>query len=565
MRHLKRKLFVAAGSALMTLTSAMAVVTPKIEPQTVNNAKATQAVASGHSFIVEPREQFLQHVRERAAAAKAEGRTLTVRDLTSGTGKVVMLDESPVKNQLDRGTCWAFAGASALEAAYKHKYHINIQVSPQYVFHVGKVFELFPSYTTAGNHENNSALWGFQGASDVIQKMVRTATCEERFAPYLDGTSMTQDQIKTGTQAITAPNTDVFQNIMDKFDFYEHQIPSAARANCIYQAVSSKALNANPSVAEIQGVLNGGHEVVVDIVLDCNTNASTWEYDSTVKNGGGHVVVLCGYDDNRKVFIAKNSWGTAVGNKGYFDLTYNFIQKCCSWGNYITDVTDPKAGPQKQAFWLGEWNMDHDGWRGNLIIRRFTDFHSSNASAPTKIGNYTYDGKTYDVNGYFDQNGQHCAMWIATNPGKIKPGTESGQRYDMYCYSWDINYAAGRTNSDNQPYGVIMSRPALPPFVKKAFAVNDWIGTYAMNHDGWHGTLHITSANPLKGSYTDTNGKTWPISGNVGGKPYELSMTIAFPGAPQKFDLLHHTWERGIFSGTTVWDKQTFGVLGYLK
>jgi C1A family cysteine protease len=40
---------------------------------------------------------------------------------------------------------------------------------------------------------------------------------------------------------------------------------------------------------------------------------------------GGHAVVLCGYDDNKKIFILRNSWGTYWGDKGYFYLDYDYI------------------------------------------------------------------------------------------------------------------------------------------------------------------------------------------------------------------------------------------------
>lgn len=55
---------------------------------------------------------------------------------------------------------------------------------------------------------------------------------------------------------------------------------------------------------------------------------------------GGHAVVACGFDDNQKVFIIRNSWGENWGDKGYFYLSYDFIKnrEYCSDFQTITRV-----------------------------------------------------------------------------------------------------------------------------------------------------------------------------------------------------------------------------------
>jgi C1A family cysteine protease len=40
---------------------------------------------------------------------------------------------------------------------------------------------------------------------------------------------------------------------------------------------------------------------------------------------GGHAVKCVGYDDIRKVYIIKNSWGSSWGNKGYFYMPYDYM------------------------------------------------------------------------------------------------------------------------------------------------------------------------------------------------------------------------------------------------
>ena len=43
------------------------------------------------------------------------------------------------------------------------------------------------------------------------------------------------------------------------------------------------------------------------------------------QNMGGHCVCAVGYDDDKKVFIVRNSWGTKWGQTGHFEMPYEYI------------------------------------------------------------------------------------------------------------------------------------------------------------------------------------------------------------------------------------------------
>jgi len=43
------------------------------------------------------------------------------------------------------------------------------------------------------------------------------------------------------------------------------------------------------------------------------------------KTRGGHAVMAIGYDDDAKMLIVRNSWGTGWGDKGYFYMPYDFV------------------------------------------------------------------------------------------------------------------------------------------------------------------------------------------------------------------------------------------------
>jgi len=58
---------------------------------------------------------------------------------------------------------------------------------------------------------------------------------------------------------------------------------------------------------------------------------------------GGHAVLLVGYDKSKKVFIARNSWGTGWGDKGYFYMPFDVVTTPGMSSDYwiIKEVNNP--------------------------------------------------------------------------------------------------------------------------------------------------------------------------------------------------------------------------------
>lgn len=516
---------------------------------------APTIVHEGQTFLVADRSDFLAYIDAARHLPQMRSAPRPASPATAPATFSLAQFQTSIKNQLGRGTCWAFAGAAAVEAAYLRKHKVTLDLSEQYIASMAKVQELaYDKMSSARFHENNSTLWDGQGASDIIVKMSQSAVPLEAAAPYLDQPRLTAIQATIpGGASLASPGLDPLQSVMDAFELRDDLIPPASRAACRY-AATGWADPGHYDSATLEGVIAGGHEVAVDIVLDWAQDANgIYQYNSAVTNGAGHCLLLIGYDRDKQYFLAKNSWG---GND-YFKLGYSFIDHCCQWAHYVTDVAAPDAAPQKRAFWPGVWNMDHDGWRGTLYLRRSIDYRATNIDAPIRLGTYVRDGVQHDVNGSFGENGQSCTFYVADSGDRVAPGTLAGQRFDVYCFSWDIDNAAGRTTSGGAAYGVVLSRKPLPPEHLAKFAVANWLGSYAVNHDGWRGTLRINSVTPFAATYTDDKGHTTVVHGTV--EAHELKMTIG----SQPFDLLYHTWESGVFSGTTVWSGTTFGVIGF--
>ena len=362
---------------------------------------------------------------------------LALRDALDGVYSLAQW-QSPFKQQGDRGTCWAFAGAAALEAAYRRKYNILIDVSEEYVFHMGKGFAL--NVDAAGNAvvpiENNTSLTGFQGSADIAQKMTVNAICGEDTAPYISASDPSQSQENLlailPQLGFANPAALVSQSDFDALEYCEQHIPLLARVNCRYRATGATSIGSSPSSTAIENVLLSDHEVIMDV---------------THVTAGGHCLLFIGFDRNRQVFIAKNQWGEGA----FIEIAYaNDPNWTINAGYYITDVVDPTY-VQSAACWLGNWRVDTGGSEFRMILRRAED--AARPGQATRLGTaYLGDGP-HDVNGSFSNNGAHLTFYIAPTTAPTAPGTQSGWQFNVDLNFSDIYNASGWGN-----FPTLMSR-----------------------------------------------------------------------------------------------------------
>ena len=286
------------------------------------------------------------------------------------------------------------SGAAALEAAYRRKYGLLIDVSEEYIFHIGKAFALNRDSAGAAARpvENNSSLTGFQGSGDIAEKISENASPPEDGAPYLQNQQTLLDILPVlgfaGVEAVAS------QEDYDAVEFCEQHIPLLARVNARYRAAGWSSLGNNPSLTALENTILSDREVICDVF-------------HKTPNIGGHVLLLIGFDRNRQVFFAKNHWGEGK----FIEIAYNNDP---NWqinsGWYITDVVDPTF-VQSEACWLGNWHANVGNSSFRLILRRSEDF--ANPGTPTKLGTaYLSDGP-HDVNGLFLNGGAHLRMFIA--------------------------------------------------------------------------------------------------------------------------------------------------------
>lgn len=99
--------------------------------------------------------------------------------------------------------------------------------------------------------------------------------------------------------------------------------------------------------------------------------------------------------------------------------------------------------------------------------------------------------------------------------------------------------------------------------------ITEWIGDYAMVHDGHQGTLRIADSKRDCGSspwchlvvsYIGADGVRRPARILRIDQAFQhMTLEIAFPGNRQRFDAYLFSWDKSRMAGTTVWGGRTFG------
>ncbi len=108
-----------------------------------------------------------------------------------------------------------------------------------------------------------------------------------------------------------------------------------------------------------------------------------------------------------------------------------------------------------------------------------------------------------------------------------------------------------------------------PSHIRADAQVAEWIGQYAMIHDGHRGTLRIVDSKAdcattpwchLVVTYTGADGKRLGARiRQIDQRFQHMALDIAFPGNQQRFDAYLMSWDKTKIAGTTVWGGRTFG------
>jgi C1A family cysteine protease len=142
-----------------------------------------------------------------------------------------------------------------------------------------------------------------------------------------DSGAQVRDGIKSVATLGAPPETDWPYNIQE----FAQKPPPDAYSDAKQDIVSSYARVAQ-NLSQMQGCLAEGYPFVFGFTV-----YESFESDTVAQTGivpmlasgeatvGGHCVVAVGYDDTKRVFIIRNSWGAGWGMKGYCTMPYEYL------------------------------------------------------------------------------------------------------------------------------------------------------------------------------------------------------------------------------------------------
>lgn len=194
-----------------------------------------------------------------------------------------------IESQGTLGSC----SSNALTNAYELL--VN-QLYPQYLKHLSRLFIYYNTRAEYGNITEDSGMY----LRDGLKSLSKFGVCSEDLWPY----------------------------DIEKFD----DRPTEA---CYEDAKKRKILKYQKliSIYYITQVLNNNKPVVFgmeiyDSFMDLDERISTVFFPSKKeKSLGGHTMCMIGYNSQKRLFLAKNSFGTSWGDKGYCWIPFDYIRQ----------------------------------------------------------------------------------------------------------------------------------------------------------------------------------------------------------------------------------------------
>lgn len=153
------------------------------------------------------------------------------------------------------------------------------------------------------------------------------------FGRLLDNSDITKDTgitLRSGLKSIEKYGTPTELEVPYRIQHFAKEPTKQAKINALKYIKNFRYLKIDQTELEIKKCLVSGYPIVLGIQV----YKSFYDSLQTGKVGlpkendtklGGHCVSLYGYNDMTREFLMMNTWGSDVGQKGWFYIGYDYI------------------------------------------------------------------------------------------------------------------------------------------------------------------------------------------------------------------------------------------------
>ena len=481
--------------------------------------------------------------------------------------------QTQIRNQGKRDTCTVFATTAAVEAAYKKWYGLELDLSEQYLNHVQKShwFLENPLPLPETQPETN-------GGGKVSWQMTvlgRYGIPPETTLPYIsDGAWQAIENWEFPTKLQLTTDQRALGDFMLSATPVTYKTPTEIRATVLPQAALEAARYRPTSVkqaasADLQNLawykseLEAGREVAFMVNLSgSRPPPANGEWDPGIQQAS-HAMLMVGFDDAKRVFWVKNSWGEA----SFVLFSYDWVTRGAVFeAATILSVASPDGdfdAQRNMQLFIGRWNLDHDGWQGTLDIHRLPG-NASPSDPERRLGTYFGpDGIARRVNGAI--SGNRMDFYIDWNTPNLPATALQGMHFVTYVYDKARTSMAGyMIDTNGNRWSVTAQKGGWVTGVPRSgsgLAPAAYSGRWSLDTDGTVGLLALqaSDAGALSGTFTDDRGLVAAVSGEVASDPRFVTFRFVQAGTVRSYSGYLNGRARGIMAGAMSSVDGTFG------
>ena len=194
---------------------------------------------------------------------------------------------TPIKDQGQMGACASFATISVYEYIHKKNKNEDIDLSEYFLYYNARAKK------NGTNEDSGSSLYS------NLESMTQKGACLESLCKYR--TDVCDEE----------PTTEAYE------DGETRKVKKALNVKCDLENIKSAVAEGYPVIISLK-IFESFNPVAGFIPLPSSD-------EKLDEKHGNHAMVICGYSDDKKVFIVRNSWGTSFGDRGYCYIPYSYI------------------------------------------------------------------------------------------------------------------------------------------------------------------------------------------------------------------------------------------------